>query len=361
MATATTGFLLVNKHFQVEAFQNKKIYQMKKAVKDEMRMASASSRRKTISQEYGVWKKHFGRVNAATGEERQKLNSWKSNISGGSGSLVQDGLVYRQNFLVRSFEIGFDRKLSLAALTNYLQDTALEQCRVIGISADGFGSTPEMSRQDLIWVTSTLQIVVDSYPSWHDCVEVDTWFYPSGQNSVGRDWIVRDGKTGCTLAQATSVWVLMNKKTRKLSKLKEEIRDELAPHMRNCDPIIVKDRRKLLRLDVDTADFAREGVKPDWDQLDLNQHVNHVQYINWILEIVPRSFVEHHKLSSITLEYRKECTTDSVLQSLAKIVKNGVRHNSNDKVIELEHLLLLENGSEIARGSTSWKPRDIPA
>lgn len=53
----------------------------------------------------------------------------------------------------------------------------------------------------------------------------------------------------------------MNKKTRKLSKLKEEIRDELAPHIRKCDPVIVKDSRKLLRLDVDTADFAREGVK----------------------------------------------------------------------------------------------------
>ncbi|KAG8643589.1 hypothetical protein MANES_11G051500v8 [Manihot esculenta] len=234
MATATIGFLLVNKHFQVEALQNEIINKMKKTVKYEMRMASPSSRRKIISQAV---------------------------ISGGSGSLVQDGLVYRQNFSVRSFEIGFDRKLSLAALTNYLQDTALEQCRVIGIWADDFGSTPEMSRQDLIWVVCALQIVVDSYPSWLDVVEVDTWFYPSGQNSIRRDWIVRDGKTGNTLARATSVCVLMNKKTRKLSKLKEEIREEFTPHIRNCDPVIVKDSRKLLRLDVDTADYVRKGEK----------------------------------------------------------------------------------------------------
>lgn len=53
----------------------------------------------------------------------------------------------------------------------------------------------------------------------------------------------------------------MNKKTRKLSKLKEEIRDELAPHIRKCDPVIVKDSRKLLRVDVDAADFSRKGVK----------------------------------------------------------------------------------------------------
>ncbi|KAJ9179115.1 hypothetical protein P3X46_010938 [Hevea brasiliensis] len=363
MAATGSGFLLVNKHVQVQAFQKKKINQMKKFVNDEMLMASPSSRKKVISQEYGVWKKHFACVSATTTEKTQKFNPWKSNstvATGGSGRLVQDGLVYRQSFLVRSFEIGFDRKLSLSALTNYLQDTAIDQCRVIGASADGFGSTPEMIRQDLIWVVSSLQIVVDSYPSWHDVVQVDTWFYPSGQNSLSRDWIVRDGKTGNTLAHATSLWVLMNKKTRKLSKLKKEIKEELAPHFRNCDPIITKDSRKLLQLDVNTADYARTGLTPGWDQLDLNQHVNHVQYINWILENVPRSFVEHHKLSAITLEYRRECTTDSVLQSLAKIVKNGICHNNSNNVIELKHLLLLENGSEIAKGRTIWKPREIP-
>ncbi|KAF2323303.1 hypothetical protein GH714_034535 [Hevea brasiliensis] len=268
---------------------------------------------------------------------------FKSTVAtGGSGSLEQDGLVYRQNILIRSFEIGFDRKLSLAALTNYLQDTAIDHGRVIGLLADGFGSTPEMSRQDLMWVVSTLQIVVNSYPSWLDVVQADTWLYPSGQNSLGRDWIVRDEN--------------------KLSKLKKEIREEIAPHFRYYDPIITKDGRKLPQLDVNTADYARTGLTPEWDQLDLNQHVNHVQYLNWILENVPRSFVEHHKLSARTSEYRKECNTDSVLQSLAKIVKNGVYHNNNsNNVIELEHLILLDNGSEIARGRTIWKPREIPA
>ncbi|XP_058004031.1 palmitoyl-acyl carrier protein thioesterase, chloroplastic-like [Hevea brasiliensis] len=181
----------------------------------------------------------------------------------------------------------------------------------------------------------------------------------------------------------------MNKKTRKISKFKKEIREELAPHFRNCDPIITKDSGKLLQLDVNTADYARTGFTPGWDQLDLNQHVNHVPYINWILKILnamprcvsyssrqaitqvlmhlpsfdsSRSFVEHHELSVITMESWKECNTDSVQHSLAKIVKSGVCYDNNsNNVIELEHLILQKNGSEIARVSTIWKPIEIPA
>ncbi|KDP46463.1 hypothetical protein JCGZ_12946 [Jatropha curcas] len=49
---------------------------------------------------------------------------------------------------------------------NFLVDTALNHVRMIGLLAAGFGSTPEMSKKDLIWVLCTLQILVDRHPSW---------------------------------------------------------------------------------------------------------------------------------------------------------------------------------------------------
>ncbi|KDP37178.1 hypothetical protein JCGZ_06234 [Jatropha curcas] len=324
-----------------------------KLIKEETRMASADRRKNSIVKEFG----HFTCRCAAIEKRIQKLNNFL--IDGGFGSLEQNGLIYRQNIFIRSFEIGFDRKLSLAALTNFLQDTALNHVRMIGLLAAGFGSTPEMSKKDLIWVLCTLQILVDRHPSWLDAVEVDTWMYPSGQNGQGRDWLVRDAKTGKPLAQASSVMVLLNKKTRKLSKFTEEIRDEIAPHMMmDCNPII--NSRKMLPFDVNTADYARTGLTPGWNDLDLNQHVNHVQYINWILQNVLRSLIQHHKLSDITLEYRKECDINSILQFLSKIVKNGSNHSTDtNNLIELDHSLLLENGSEIARANTIWKPREV--
>lgn len=39
----------------------------------------------------------------------------------GLGSIVQDGLVFRQNFSIRSYEIGADRTASIETLMNHLQ------------------------------------------------------------------------------------------------------------------------------------------------------------------------------------------------------------------------------------------------
>jgi hypothetical protein len=120
---------------------------------------------------------------------------------------------------------------------------------------------------------------------------------------------------------------MMNKKTRKLSFV-NEVWAEIEPHVLNCDSIINKDKRKLLQLDLDKADYVRAGIavsvlnfeseaynfnvfayflwqsllsyfklssiftpyrcaQPLWNDLDVNQHVNHVKYISWILEVYP--------------------------------------------------------------------------
>ena len=57
-----------------------------------------------------------------------------------------------------------------------------------------------------------------------------------------------------------SVWVMMNKVTRKLSKLPEEVRGEIEPYFVNSDPILAEDSRKLTKLDDKTADYVRSGL-----------------------------------------------------------------------------------------------------
>ncbi|KAE7998787.1 hypothetical protein FH972_003296 [Carpinus fangiana] len=273
----------------------------------------------------------------------------------GLGRIVQDGFVFRQNFSIRSYEIGADRTASIETLMNHLQESALNHVKGAGLLGDGFGSTPEMCKKNLIWVVTRMQVVVDRYPTWGDVVEVDTWVSPSGKNGMRRDWLLRDYKTGEILTRASSVWVMMNKKTRRLSKIPDEVRGEIEPYFMNSPPVVEEDSRKLQKLDDNTADYVRTGLSPRWGDLDVNQHVNNVKYIGWILESAPLPILESHELSSMTLEYRRECGRDSVLQSLTAV--NGVGNLMNLADIECQHLLRLEDGAEIVRGRTLWRPK----
>lgn len=57
-----------------------------------------------------------------------------------------------------------------------------------------------------------------------------------------------------------SVWVMMNKQTRKLSKIPEEVRAEIGSYFVDRGPIIEDDSRKLAKLDDSTADYVRKGL-----------------------------------------------------------------------------------------------------
>uniref|UniRef100_A0A7S5LEX2 Acyl-[acyl-carrier-protein] hydrolase n=1 Tax=Koelreuteria paniculata TaxID=43168 RepID=A0A7S5LEX2_KOEPA len=275
----------------------------------------------------------------------------------GIGRIVQDGLMFRQNFSIRSYEIGADRTASIETLMNHLQETALNHVKTAGLLDDGFGSTPEMYKKNLIWVVTRMQVVIDRYPTWGDVVQVETWVSASGKNGMRRDWLIRDCKTGQPLTRASSVWVMMNKLTRRLSKMPDEVRGEIEPYFMNSDPIVDEDSRKLPKLDDNTADYVRRGLSPRWSDLDVNQHVNNVKYIGWILESAPQAILESHELASMTLEYRRECGKDSVLQSLTAVSGTDIGGLASSGSVECQHLLQLEEGAEIVRGRTEWRSK----
>ncbi|KAK4391661.1 Palmitoyl-acyl carrier protein thioesterase, chloroplastic [Sesamum angolense] len=303
------------------------------------------------------------RVNA-NAQAPPKVNGTKVGVIDGPKAEDEDGLVFRQNFSIRSYEIGADRTASVETLMNHLQETALNHVKDAGLLADGFGSTPEMCKRNLIWVVTKMQVLVDRYPTWGDVVQVDTWVAASGKNGMRRDWLVRDSNTGDILTRATRnveyrafVVMMMNKETRRLSKIPDEVREEIGGYFVDSPPIVDDDSRKLPKLDDNTADYIRTGLTPRWSDLDVNQHVNNVKYVGWVLESAPLPILETHELAGMTLEYRRECMRDSVLQSLTAVVDKGVGDLANSGFVECQHLLRLEGGGEIVKGRTQWRPK----
>ncbi|KAG1367625.1 Acyl-[acyl-carrier-protein] hydrolase [Cocos nucifera] len=271
----------------------------------------------------------------------------------GVGKMVKNGLVYRQNFSIRSYEIGVDKRASVEALMNHFQETSLNHCKCIGLMHGGFGCTPEMTRRNLIWVVAKMLVHVERYPWWGDVVQINTWISSSGKNGMGRDWHVHDCQTGLPIMRGTSVWVMMDKHTRRLSKLPEEVRAEITPFFSERDAVLDDNGRKLPKFDDDSAAHVRRGLTPRWHDFDVNQHVNNVKYVGWILESVPVWMLDGYEVATMSLEYRRECRMDSVVQSLTAVSSD----HADGSPIVCQHLLRLEDGTEIVRGQTEWRPK----
>ncbi|XP_072970862.1 palmitoyl-acyl carrier protein thioesterase, chloroplastic-like [Typha angustifolia] len=276
------------------------------------------------------------------------------------GQFVEERFVYRQVFVIRSYEIGPDKTATMETLMNLLQETALNHVMSSGLASDGFGATHEMSLRKLIWVVTRINIQVDKYSRWGDVIEIDTWVAASGKNGMRRDWIIREYNAKRIIARATSKWVMMNRETRRLSKIPEQVREEVRPFY--LDRMIISEissNHTIDKLTDDTAEHIRSGLAPRWSDMDVNQHVNNVKYIGWILESVPLNVLEDYHLASITLEYRRECRQSQLLESLTSMVskESDQKHTSSCKTdLGSTHLIRLqEDKAEIVRARAEWR------
>ncbi|KAG8379451.1 hypothetical protein BUALT_Bualt07G0089900 [Buddleja alternifolia] len=276
------------------------------------------------------------------------------------GKFVEDRYVYRQSFVIRSYEIGPDKTATMETLMNLLQETALNHVASSGLAGNGFGATHEMSIRKLIWVVTRIHVQVDKYSSWGDVVEIDTWVDAAGKNGMRRDWIIRDCNTHKIITRATSTWVTMNRETRRLSKIPDEVKNEVQPFYLNRAAISTKnsDCEKIEKLTRETAERIRTGLAPRWSDMDANQHVNNVKYIGWILESVPTNVLEDYNMKRMTLEYRRECRQSNVLESLTSIHTKTDQFCENSRTrqdLECTHLLRMESDqAEIVRARSVW-------
>lgn len=219
-------------------------------------------------------------------------------------------------------------------------------------------------------------------------LELDTWVGASGKNGMRRDWQLRSKATGLVFARATSTWVMMNQETRRLSKMPDEVRAEIGPWFIEKRAIEQHTPKKIERLD-GSAKYVTSNLKPKRSDLDMNQHVNNVKYVRWMLEAISDHFLEEHQLSNIVLEYKRECGSSDIVESLchpaeggmlshgvlnrnvdslingislpSEILQgNGLVGSSSERPYEFTHLLQTKGESkneEIVRGRTTWKKK----
>ncbi|KAL3636035.1 hypothetical protein CASFOL_020582 [Castilleja foliolosa] len=286
------------------------------------------------------------------------------------GMFVNEGLVYRQSVVVRSNEVGPDKTMTVESILNLLQETALNHVWLTGLMRQ-FGTTAGMIRNNLIWVVSRMQVQVDHYPiccvkddiviiDRGEVIEIDTWVGSSGKNGMRRDWLLSNRATGLVLGRGTSTWAMMNKHTRRLSKMPDDVRAEISPLFIERQAI-EESSNGIEKVDSNNASYVNSDLKAKRSDLDMNHHVNFAKYVKWMLETIPEDFLENHQLSDISIEYRRECGRSDVLQSLCKPQENGHTGMNGNQVLPFSsynHLLHIKNNpknSEIVRAKTTWK------
>ncbi|XP_020248723.1 oleoyl-acyl carrier protein thioesterase, chloroplastic-like isoform X2 [Asparagus officinalis] len=228
-----------------------------------------------------------------------------------------------------------------------------------------------MRKLGLIWVTSRMHIEMYKYPAWGDVVEIETWCQGEGKIGIRRDWILKDLATGSVIGRATRQtlpldwmggqqsdgfivrkFVMMNQDTRKLQRVTDEVREEYLVFCPRTPRFAFTEEddnslKKIPKLQ-DPAQHSRFG-----------------------LASVPQDIIGTYELQTITLDYKKECQHDDVVDSLTSLQllddekellpRDGSKGSAIRKQEDqdgrrfLHFLRSSNNGVEINRGCTEWR------
>ena len=224
-------------------------------------------------------------------------------------------IVWRETFHVRVSEVDPAGRLSAASLARYLQETADSHCRPDGLSVSGLLAEGRM------WVLTRLAMRISAWPRLLEAVTVETW----GSHRLGgarayRDFRVFDA-SGDTIAEASSVWLMLDARTRRPVRLPESVLRFQHPERETPEPV---DAEGLAEPERPSAEVRLPVL---WRDLDTNEHANNVCYIEWALEAVPLEVRRQATLAALDIQFVGEALLGQEIVSAVERREFGFRHS----------------------------------
>ena len=205
-------------------------------------------------------------------------------------------------YLVHSYEMDQQRRLSLVAAINYFQESAWRNAEVLGL---GFN---ELAAKNRFWVLSRLYVEMYRYPLWGDTVQLETW--PKGMDSLFamRDFRIKSTSGKEILGAGTTAWLIIDGTTHRLQRI-EQICEDMP-----CFPETAVEY-KLDKIALAKIMTPQIRIVAGYTDVDVNRHVNNVCYLNWAINYLP---VENEQLTvrSAEINFLSEARLNSPIELL---------------------------------------------
>lgn len=244
--------------------------------------------------------------------------------------------VWKESFRVNSYEIDTHGRASMPTLCRYLQEAAGNHVQLMGASAE------QLMPQGKMWVLSRLNVQIQTYPLWHEQVQIETWATSRlGGIRAYRDFRFLNANDELVGA-ATSLWLLLDVNTRRPIRIPDYLLQFRVYERESVLPDAIERLEQPERVDLEKQFQVR------LNDLDFNQHVNNVSYVEWAIETIPQSVWQNYRLAALEIGFLAESAYGDVVISQSE-------HVAKETQQVFKHRLICNADSrELALVKTVW-------
>lgn len=242
-------------------------------------------------------------------------------------------LKYKQEQITKSYFVNRFGKLSTSFLFWQIQDIAWEHADVLGFGFDN------LKQEQQFWVLSRLLVKIKRRPKWGEKFTVETW--PAGLEGL---LAIRDihfiDANGESIIEATTSWLVLNSKTKRIIHLKDLKNIPLGE-----ERIFKQTAGKVKSVKSDAELIFTPAL---FNEIDINQHFNSGRYLERIIDSYDFDFHEQNELTEFEINFAKEGVPNDRL---------GVKKQILDSENHLCSVVRESDGADLIRARLVWTER----
>jgi acyl-ACP thioesterase len=245
--------------------------------------------------------------------------------------------MFEKQFELRYFEMGQQGEASPVTILTLLEEAAADHCLSIGYSLY------DLLEKGIGWVLLSGCMVMERYPEYKEKITIRTWLSELGTCRGTRENIILD-EQGAVIGRARGFWLFFNIKRRRPARIFDEILERWTINSKEC--LKNKDQQKIEP--IKAAKYKKEFLVHRYD-MDSNEHVNNLRYLQWAMEAIPDEIINNCYLHTIDGCFVGEAQYGHTIESLTE--QDGRKKNFTHTIRDL-------NSKKVcSTARTVWKDR----
>lgn len=205
--------------------------------------------------------------------------------------------IYEQRIVAPSYDLDANGQVKPGAICRYFQEAAAVHATTWDLGAEHLGP------QGKFWVLARLAVHVGRPAQWRDELRLTTWSRGPDRLLAWRDFALA-AADGSLVAAGSSGWLIVDLRTRRPQRLSHQT--VAMPHLGErhaIDPAEITTAMETMETPKDAETQMRQV---EWNDLDLNQHVNNTRYLDWAIDAYPAEFWRTHRVERVVANYLAE-------------------------------------------------------
>lgn len=216
---------------------------------------------------------------------------------------------FKSTFHVHFGDVDKENRLTFRGMMRHLQESANQHSDRVGYGVN------QIAQTNYSWVLYQLRIHMFARPCWNTALHITTWSRGADGLVCLRDFEVADDE-GHRVAIASSGWLLVDAMSQRMIKIPEGMMEEYG----TVEKAVFAEPFERLKPAPDAVKCWEYPVSRK--DIDINRHVNNLNYIDFALEAMPPE-ADETMYNDIRIMFRKAAFPGDTIAVSADWNANG--------------------------------------